>query len=68
MIGQNQNFELLDILTIVSFCMQLQNQAKIIDLHDFQDDNNRIAQDIHAHLEQQDKKINRIMGALELEV
>lgn len=68
MIGQNQNFELLDILTIVSFCMQLQNQAKIVDLHDIQDDNNRIAQDIHAHLEQQDKKINRIMGALELEV
>lgn len=68
MIGQNQNFELLDILTIVSFCMQLQNQAKIVDLHDIQDGNNRIAQDIHAHLEQQDKKINRIMGALELEV
>lgn len=68
MIGQNQNFELLDILTIVSFFMQLQNQAKIVDLHDIQDDNNRIAQDIHAHLEQQDKKINRIMGALELEV
>lgn len=68
MIGQNQNFELLDILTIVSFCMQLQNQAKIVDLHEIQDDNNRIAQDIHAHLEQQDKKINRIMGALELEV
>lgn len=68
MIGQNQNFELLDILTIVSFFMQLQNQVKIVDLHDIQDDNNRIAQDIHAHLEQQDKKINRIMGALELEV
>lgn len=68
MIGQNQNFELLDILTIVSFCMQLQNQTKIVDLHDIQDDNNRIAQDIHAHLEQQDKKINRIMGALELEI
>lgn len=68
MIGQNQNFELLDILTIVSFCMQLQKQAKIVDLHEIQDDNNRIAQDIHAHLEQQDKKINRIMGALELEI
>ena len=68
MIGQNQNFELLDILTIISFCMQLQNQAKIVDLHDIQNDNNRIAQDIHAHLEQQDKKINRIMGAIELEV
>nr|DAH72611.1 MAG TPA: hypothetical protein [Caudoviricetes sp.] len=48
--------------------MQLQNQTKIVDLHDIQDDNNRIAQDIHAHLEQQDKKINRIMGALELEI
>ena len=67
MMGDGQNLEFLDVLTIVSFCLQLQNQSKIFGLHDIQEDNNRIAQEIHEHLEKQDLKINRIMGALELE-
>lgn len=41
--GENQNFEFLDVLTIVSFIMQLQNQSKLFGLHDVQDDNNRVA-------------------------
>lgn len=49
--GENQNFEFLDVLTIVSFIMQLQNQSKLFGLHDVQDDNNRVAKEIHAHIE-----------------
>lgn len=67
MMGENQNFEFLDVLTIVSFIMQLQNQSKLFGLHDVQDDNNRVAKEIHAHLETQDEKINRILEAFGIE-
>lgn len=67
MTGENQNFEFLDVLTIVSFIMQLQNQSKLFGLHDVQDDNNRVAKEIHAHLETQDEKINRILEAFGIE-
>lgn len=67
MMGENQDFEFLDVLTIVSFIMQLQNQSKLFGLHDVQDDNNRVAREIHAHLETQDEKINRILEAFGIE-
>ena len=62
--GENSKFELLDILTIVSFVMQLQNQSKLFDLHDIQNDNERVAEDIHRHLKMQDEKINKILDRL----
>lgn len=65
--GENQNFEFLDVLTIVSFIMQLQNQSKLFGLHDVQDDNNRVTKEIHAHLEAQGEKINRILEAFGIE-
>lgn len=65
--NENQQFELLDVLTIVSFLLQLQNQSKLFGLADVQADNNRIAEDIHKHLTEQDKKINEIMEILKNE-
>ena len=62
--GKNSQFELLDILTIVSFVMQLQNQAKLFDLHDIQNDNERVAEEIHQHLKTQDEKIDKIFNRL----
>lgn len=61
----NGNFELLDILTIISFALQVQNQSKLFDITDIQEDNNRVSEDIHRHLKQQDEKINRILSILE---
>ena len=62
--GKNSPFELLDILTIVSFIMQLQNQSKLFSLHDVKIDNERVAEDIHRHLKMQDEKINKILDRL----
>ena len=63
--NENSQFEFLDIITIISFIMQLQNQSKLFGLHDIQEDNNRVSQDIHAHLKQQDEKLNKILEVLE---
>ena len=60
----NDNLEALDVLTILSFVLQLQNQGRIIDIRDIQRDNDRIVKDIHEHLKIQDDKIDRILEAL----
>lgn len=57
----NEEFELLDILTVLSFIMQVQNQNKLLGISDIQEDNNRVAEEIHQHLRQQDEKINEIL-------
>lgn len=54
-------FELLDLLTVLSFIMQVQNQSKLFGISDIQEDNNRVAEEIHQHLRQQDEKINKIL-------
>lgn len=59
-----QGLGFLDILTILSFVLQLQNQSKIFGLQEVQNDNNRVAQEIHKHLESQDEKIDRILEVL----
>lgn len=59
-----QKLEFLDILTVLSFVLQLQNQSKIFGLQEVQNDNNRVAQEIHKHLESQDEKIDRILEVL----
>lgn len=60
----NEEFELLDLLTVLSFIMQVQNQSKLFGISDIQEDNNRIAEEIHQHLQQQDEKINEIWEVL----
>ena len=56
--------ELLDVLTIISFCIQMQNQNKIFSIHDVQSDNDRVLNDIHQHLKIQDDKIDQILSLL----
>lgn len=56
--------ELLDVLTIISFCIQMQNQNKIFSIHDIQSDNDRVLNDIHQHLKIQDDKIDQILSLL----
>lgn len=62
-----QGLGFLDILTVLSFVLQLQNQSKIFGLQEVQNDNNRVAQEIHKHLESQDEKIDRILEVLDHE-
>ena len=57
----NEEFELLDLLTVLSFIMQVQNQSKLFGISDIQKDNNRVSEEIHQHLRQQDEKINKIL-------
>lgn len=57
--------DFLDILTIMSFVLQIQNQSHIIDLGDIQEEIGKAVNDIHAHLTIQDEKINKILIALE---
>ena len=64
---KNQELELLDVITIVSFLLQVQNNEKLFGISDVQDDNNRVASDIHKHLAEQDQKINQIMEMLKNE-
>ena len=59
------NFEFLDIITVLSFVLQLQNQENIISIGDVQDEVNRAVAEIHRHLEAQDDKIDHILSLLE---
>ena len=54
-------FEILDILTILSFMLQVENQGNIIGLSDVQNEVNRAVSEIHAHLEEQDRKIELLL-------
>ena len=62
--NESGQLELLDVLTIVSFCIQMQNQNKIFSIHDIQSDNDRVLDDIHQHLKTQDDKIDQILSLL----
>lgn len=62
--NESGQLELLDILTIISFCIQMQNQNKIFSIHDVQSDNDRVLNDIHQHLKIQDDKIDQLLSLL----
>ena len=60
--NDNQQFELLDILTILSFALQLKNESKLIGITDVQNEVNRAVSEIHAHLEEQDRMLKLLLG------
>ena len=62
--NDNKGLEMLDVLTIISFCLQLQNQSNIVGIKDVQREVNRAVKEIHEHLEEQDRKIDHILEAL----
>lgn len=72
--GEDGQFTFLDIITIVSFLIGLEN----LDLNATQDDMARIQKDladkadnilteIHQHLEMQDQKIDKILEGIDSE-
>ena len=58
----NGQLEFLDILTVLSFVLQIQNQSNIIGLSDVQNEVNRAVSEIHAHLEEQDRMLKLLLG------
>ena len=63
--NDSKQFEFLDILTIISFVLQLQNQSNIIGISDVQKEVNRAVGEIHAHLEEQDRMIKLLLERTE---
>lgn len=55
------NLDFLDVLTLLSFVLQVQNQSNIIGIRDVQKEVDRAIGEIHAHLEAQDAKIDQII-------
>lgn len=69
--GENGEFTFLDMLTIMSFLIGLQNLDANITQNDMQKSTEKLdktlkqnVSDIHRHLKEQDKKIDYIMGVL----
>ena len=58
-------FEVLDVLTILSFALQVQNQEHLIDITDVQREVNRAVEEIHRHLEEQDTKLALLLERTE---
>ena len=69
--GNNGEWTFLDIISLMSFCIGLQNLDMNITQEDMQNaDHNsaqradRILEEIHSHLEEQDRKIDMILEVL----
>ena len=62
--NQDEGVEFLDILAIISFAIQMQNQSKIFGISDVQRELQKVVGEIHAHLERQDEKIDLILKGL----
>ena len=69
--GNNGEWTFLDILSIMSFVIGLQNLSMNITQEDMQKSTEKLdsslrqnVEEIHAHLEEQDKRINRILEVL----
>lgn len=59
-----QNYSFLDVITILSFMLQLQNQDKLFDINDVQRELQKVQDRIDAHLQIQDDKIDKILEYL----
>lgn len=59
-----QNCSFLDVITILSFMLQLQNQDKLFDINDVQRELQKVQDRIDNHLQIQDDKIDMILAYL----
>lgn len=59
-----QNYSFLDVITILSFMLQLQNQDKLFDINDVQRELQKVQDRIDNHLQIQDDKIDSIIAYL----
>jgi len=59
-----QNYSFLDVITILFFMLQLQNQDKLFDINDIQRELQKVQDRIDNHLQIQDDKIDAIITYL----
>ena len=57
----NERLDFIDILSILSFVVGLENLEENISQSDVQDIAQEILQEIHTHLKEQDEKLDIIM-------
>lgn len=60
-----QQFSLLDILTIISFIIGVANYSENVDQSQIQDIVKSAVLDVHNHLKDQDEKLSKIIAMLE---
>lgn len=60
----NEKIDVLDMLSILSFYIGIKNLDENINQNDLQEMLNTAIEDIHTHLEEQDKKINKILEVI----
>lgn len=61
---ENKQLDFLDILSIISFMIQIQNQGNIIRISDVQNEVDRAVDKINEHLVEQDRKLNLVLEVL----
>ena len=71
--GENGQFTFLDSIALVSFIIGVMNYDENLTQSDKQDLQNQLntkidllLKEVHSHLEEQDKKLDKIMEALKL--
>ena len=62
--GNNQQLDILDMITIVGFILNIQNYGKNVDQSKMQEAISQAVGDIHNHLQIQDEKIDSILEIL----
>ena len=61
---EQQQLDFLDVLSIISFAITIENQNKLIGIQDVQKEVDRALEELHKHLEMQDQKIDKILEVL----
>ena len=56
---------MLDILSIISFALQVENQSNIYDIAKLNKELSNFVEEVRLHLNEQDIKIDRVLQLLE---
>ena len=60
----NGEFTFIDIVALAGFVVGLQNLDENIDQNQLSEQLNRVLAEVHSHLEEQDRKIDKILEVL----
>ena len=60
----NNQLDFIDVLSIASFCIGLMNLDENVTQGDLADKSERILDEVHRHLQEQDEKLDWIMERL----
>ena len=60
----NNQLSFIDVLSIASFCIGLMNLDENVTQGDLADKSERILDEVHTHLQEQDEKLDWIMEKL----